>query len=212
MIGWEDLDLLKLMRSSGCIQLEYGFESGSDRGLGLLKQNKVTVGDNQRAIDVTKASGLRVLGTFIVGTPGEEVSDIGKTKEFIQRNLSKIDYFQTFICTPFPGSPLYKTCLERGLVEEDYFDETERREKEEGAGKTPVFTDTLPHDLVRETLKYLDYVGIRKVRFRDKALWVLYHIIKGNKDVSHHDRLYIFKRLVFYLNSFLRLPGLKGRS
>lgn len=209
LMGWDDIEMLKLMKAAGCIQLEFGFESGSDYVLGLLKQNKVTVEDNQRAIDITHKAGLRVLGTFIVGTPGERAGDIEMTKRFIENNIDKLDYFQTFICTPFPGSSLYKTCLERGLVEEDFFDELDKREK---APETPVFTDTLPHAQVRDTLEYLDYLGIKKVRFRDKLIWVLYHLVKGSKDVSHHDKLYIFKRLIFYFASLLRPSSEKVRS
>ncbi len=201
LINWQDLDMLKLMKSAGCIQLEYGFESGSDRVLGLLKQNKVTVEDNQRAIDVTHKSGLRTLGTFIVGTPGEGVEDLEMTKAFIRKNLKKLDYFQTFICTPFPGSPLYETCREKGIVEADYFDEAEKREKNPGIA---VYTDTIEHDIVVEALKYLDYLGLKKVRLKDKVIWVLYHLVKGSRDVSHHDKLYIFKRLHFYFSSLFR--------
>lgn len=200
LIDWDDMETLKLMKAAGCIQLEYGFESGSDHVLGLLKQNKVTVEDNQRAIDVTHKSGLRVLGTFIVGTPGERTVDLDMTKRFIEKNMKKLDYFQAFICTPYPGSPLYEICAERGLVEADYFAEIERR----GKVQVPVFTDTLPHELVRETLKYLDYLGLKKVKLTDKIVWVVYHLFKGSKDVSHHDKLYIFRRLVFYFVSLLR--------
>ena len=206
LIGWDDLPLLKLMKEAGCIQLEYGFESGSDRVLGILKQNKVTVADNQRAIDVTKKAGLRVLGTFIVGTPDEREEDLDLTKDFIQRNIDKIDYFQTFICTPYPGSPLYELCKRRGIVKEDYFEELERRNREDGI---PVYTDTIPHHVVLTTLKTLDYMGIKKVSLKDKIIWVVYHLIKGNRDVSHRDRLYIFKRLIFYFTSLLGIQHLR---
>jgi len=208
LIDWEDVELLKLMKAAGCIQIEYGFESGSDYVLSLLKQNKVTVEDNQRAIDVTHRSGLRVLGTFIVGTPGERVEDLDMTRAFIRKNMDRIDYFQTFICTPFPGSPIYDTCRERGLVETDYFDELEKREKEKGVR---VYTDTLPHGLVVETLKQLDFMGIKKVSLKDRLIWVLYHLAKADQDVSHRDRFYIFKRLIFYFTSLFR-PSLGADS
>ncbi|MBI1911169.1 MAG: B12-binding domain-containing radical SAM protein [Deltaproteobacteria bacterium] len=201
LIGWQDLEMLKLMKSAGCVQLEFGFESGSDRVLGILKQNRVRVEDNQRAIDVTHKSGLRVLGTFIIGTPDENVEDLEQTKNFIEKNQNKLDYFQTFICTPFPGSAIYQTCRERGIVKEDYFEELESRARQ---AEVPVYTDTLPHDLVRETLKHLDYLGLKKVSLKDKIIWVLYHIIKGSRDVSHHDKFYIFKRVFFYLTSLIR--------
>ncbi len=207
LIGPEDLELLRLMKAAGCVQLEYGFESGSDRVLGILKQKRVTVADNQRAIDVTRSSGLRVLGTFIVGTPGETAEDLELTERFIQKNINKIDYFQTFICTPYPGAPLYEVCRKKGIVEGDYFKEIERREKED---KIPVYTDTVSEDLVRTTLKRLDFIGIRKVSLKDRMVWVLYHLVKAHRDVSHHDRFYIFKRILFYFTSLLRIRQLRN--
>ena len=206
LIGWEDVEMLRLMKEAGCIQLEYGFESGSGRVLGLLKQNRVTVEDNQRAIDVTKKAGLRVLGTFIVGTPGETTDDIEMTREFIRKNLSGLDYFQTFICTPFPGSELYETCFEKGLVEEDYFDEIDRRETSEDP---PVFTDTVDRETVIAALRELDHMGIRKVSLADKVRWVFYHLFGGDRDVSHRDRLYIFRRLYFYFARILKSSSTK---
>lgn len=201
LIGWGDLPLLKLMREAGCIQLEYGFESGSERVLASLKQGRVTIEDNQRAIEVTRAAGLRLLATFIVGTPGETEADLSETRAFIRRNIGKLDYFQTFICTPFPGSPIYEECLERGLVEGDYFDELERREKAAGP---LVFTDTISKEKVIAALRELDYLGLRKVSLIDKLVWVAHHFVNARKDVSHRDRNYIFKRLYFYFSSIAR--------
>lgn len=176
LIGWDDLDLLKLMKKAGCIQVEYGFESGSQRILGLLKENLVTVEDNQRAIDVTHGAGLRVLGTFIVGTLGETREELKQTIYFINKNLKKLGYFQTFIATPYPGTKLYQMCKEKKLILEDYFAEEEKRARVSGR---VVYNDAVSSKEVIEALDYLDYLGMKNVPIKDKLIWVMHHFFKN---------------------------------
>ncbi|MCP3953342.1 MAG: radical SAM protein, partial [Desulfobacterales bacterium] len=51
---WKDLELLKLMRAAGCAQIDYGFETGSQRVLTQIKGPGITLADHTRAIEVTR--------------------------------------------------------------------------------------------------------------------------------------------------------------
>ncbi len=106
-----DADLLKKMKSAGCWQVLYGFESGDDQMLKLLKKGN-TVEMNKRAVRLTKEAGLEVRGDFIVGTPGETWESLEKTVTFAID--MKLDYahFNKFI--PFPGTELYKNLIKDG--------------------------------------------------------------------------------------------------
>lgn len=108
-----DGSLLKRMKQSGCWQVLYGFESGDDRVLKLLKKGN-TVEMNRRAIRLTKEAGLEVRGDFIVGTPGETWESLERTVKFTID--MKLDYahFNKFI--PFPGTELYRELSEQGYV------------------------------------------------------------------------------------------------
>ena len=106
-----DGPLLKRMKQAGCWQVLYGFESGDDRMLKLLKKGN-TVEMNKKAVRLTKEAGLEVRGDFIVGTPGETWESLEKTVQFTID--MKLDYahFNKFI--PFPGTALYTQLTEEG--------------------------------------------------------------------------------------------------
>ena len=106
-----DGPLLKRMKKAGCWQVLYGFESGDDRMLKLLKKGN-TVQMNKKATRLTKEAGLEVRGDFIVGTPGETWESLENTVRFAID--MKLDYahFNKFI--PFPGTELYKKLTDEG--------------------------------------------------------------------------------------------------
>ena len=108
-----DGPLLKRMKKAGCWQVLYGFESGDDRMLKLLKKGN-TVEMNKKAIRLTKEASLEVRGDFIVGTPGETWESLENTVRFTID--MKLDYahFNKFI--PFPGTELYKKLVQKGHV------------------------------------------------------------------------------------------------
>lgn len=166
LVNWDDLELLRHMKKAGCIQVDYGFESGSDRILRWLKKQHVSVTHNQRAIDVTKEAGLHVLGTFMLATPGETEDEIEETKRFILRNIDKIDYFQVFVTTPYPGTELYGICQEKNLVERDYFDQIEREKSTCGL---MIYSDTVSPQKVASTLRFLNQLALKKIRLRYKV-------------------------------------------
>lgn len=106
-----DGPLLKRMKQAGCWQVLYGFESGDDRMLKLLKKGN-TVEMNKKAIRLTKEAGLEVRGDFIVGTPGETLESLEKTVRFtIDMNLDYA-HFNKFV--PLPGTELYKKLTAEG--------------------------------------------------------------------------------------------------
>ena len=105
--------LLKRMKRAGCWQVLYGFESGDDRMLKLLKKGN-TVEINKRAIRLTKEAGLEVRGDFIVGTPGETWESLEKTVRFAID--MKLDYAHFNKFTPFPGTELYEKLTGQGYV------------------------------------------------------------------------------------------------
>ena len=97
-------DLLKTMRDAGCIQIEYGFESGSDRILREMSKN-TSVELNRRAVRLTREAGLRIFADILVGLPGETAEDFDATVAFTR--WARADVLGVAMLYPLPGTPIY---------------------------------------------------------------------------------------------------------
>lgn len=98
-------DVSKLMKRAGCVQVNIGFESGSQRMLDRM-QKDCTVEHGYKAAEMLREAGIRVRGSFIVGTPGETPADVAETKRFIRK--AKIDFASIHYLTPYPGTALWR--------------------------------------------------------------------------------------------------------
>lgn len=114
-------DLLQLMKRAGCIQIDIGIESGSPKVLKALKKGE-TPAELESAVNIIKAAGLRVLCSFVVGSPEEDIDDIKMTADFVRRTRPTISQYYTL--SPYPGSPLYNQAIENNWIEEGNFDES----------------------------------------------------------------------------------------
>ena len=110
----QDLELLELMRRSGCLGLLIGFES-----VQKATQDEVMKITNLR-IDFYEAmrrfhgEGFGILGSFVFGFDHENKDVFDQTLEFIMR--SRMDVVQTRILTPYPGTRLYRRLSGEGRL------------------------------------------------------------------------------------------------
>ncbi len=116
LIQKDNGEILELMKKAGCEQIQFGFESGSDSILKMLKGPSASVAKNQDAIDIVVSHGINVMGYFMVGVPHETREDLEATREFISQNQKKMLFWEVFIFTPVPGTSLWKICEEQGLL------------------------------------------------------------------------------------------------
>jgi radical SAM superfamily enzyme YgiQ (UPF0313 family) len=106
-------DVLKIMKDSGCFELSLGVESGCDAILKSMRKN-TTVEQVERAFDAAEQVKLQVYGNLIFG-------DLEETSETISESIrwwkAHINYkLYLFWIYTFPGSHIYKTALERGII------------------------------------------------------------------------------------------------
>ncbi len=110
----QDLELLRLMRRSGCLGLLIGFES-----VQKATQNEVMKIKNLR-IDFYEAmrrfhgEGFGILGSFVFGFDYENKDVFEQTLEFVMR--CRMDVVQLRILTPYPGTRLHKRLLSEGRL------------------------------------------------------------------------------------------------
>ena len=65
-----DLSLLKLAKQAGCRQIYLGIETACQTHLDAINKN-IHVHAVQQAIDLCKKTGIKTLGFFMIGVPGE---------------------------------------------------------------------------------------------------------------------------------------------
>lgn len=109
-----DMATLKMVKDAGCRQINFGFESGSQRILDILKNATVTVEDNRNAIEMCRKVGIISWGTFMIGNPTETLADIEQTRKFIRAN--RITAAMIHVTTPYPGTKLWEYCATKGLI------------------------------------------------------------------------------------------------
>ena len=105
--------VLEMMKSSGCVTVGFGVESGSQKVLDALNK-KAKVEDAVKAFDLCHEVGIKTWATIIIGSPRETKEDVEQTDRLLQR--IKPDYLEIFYLTPFRGTVLYDQGIEEGWV------------------------------------------------------------------------------------------------
>jgi len=114
--GTLDEELLALMRDAGCHTLLLGVESGDEE---LLREYSkgVTTDQMRRAFTLCRRLGIRTLGHFIIGLPGETEETARKTIEFAKELDCDIASFN--IAVPVLGTPLREHALAQGYMDDE---------------------------------------------------------------------------------------------
>lgn len=118
-----DPSMLQKLAAAGCRGIHYGVESGTDKILWILKK-KIDLATVRRVFRETQAAGMQVLAYFMIGCPTENAYDIRETFR-MSRSLDP-DFIHLTILTPFPGTELYNTGLEKGVFSSDVWREFAR--------------------------------------------------------------------------------------
>lgn len=112
--------LLKTLKSSGMSTLYCGVESGSQRVLNLMKKG-ITLQQAEKGFEIAKNLGINIVGSFILGYPGETAREMEDTINFSIK--LDPDYCQYSILTPFPGTPIYNKLKKEKLLESENWDD-----------------------------------------------------------------------------------------
>lgn len=122
-LNFAKLDVLKLMKKSGCVFINYGIESLDEQALKVMNK-ALTVKEIYEGIQNTLDTGISPGFNIIFGNIGENKRSLQMGLDFL---LKYNDYAQLRTIrpvTPYPGSPLYYYAIEKGLLKdcEDFYE------------------------------------------------------------------------------------------
>jgi anaerobic magnesium-protoporphyrin IX monomethyl ester cyclase len=107
-------DLAKLLADTGCVEIAFGHESGSQRILDRVDK-RTTVEQNYLSVEYAKKHGIRVKSFLMLGLPGEDNLSLAETEAFIRD--SGIDDFQLSIYFPYKGTAI-RDEIDRGVAQD----------------------------------------------------------------------------------------------
>lgn len=111
-----DEQTLKLMEEAGCCSVYIGVESGSQRVLDRMGREAALQVMKEKVGLIARATGMHMLGFFIIGYPGEERSDILRSIE-LAASLP-LDMASFFLFTPHPGTEVYEELEKSGRLKD----------------------------------------------------------------------------------------------
>ncbi|MCK9376417.1 MAG: B12-binding domain-containing radical SAM protein [Syntrophobacterales bacterium] len=114
--------MLRRLKETGCIEINYGHESGSDKVLREYRKG-VSARQNREVTRLTMSLGLNCPVQLVIGAPGETTQTIYETVQFLQDTNAYIYSLNYLI--PLPETPIWKYVEEKGLIKdvEHYLDQ-----------------------------------------------------------------------------------------
>lgn len=156
-------DLLKKMKQAGCHMIAFGIESGVQELLHNVKKYQ-SLEKIREVVRYTKEAGIKPVGLFMLGLPGE-------TKELSLRTIDfakslPLDFAQFAITVPYPGTELYYEQVKRGKV--DPYAWTRFSQYVSFTDNMPIY---VPDGMTGEELKALQLRAIKEFYLRPKVIF-----------------------------------------
>ncbi len=117
-----DDETVALMKQSGAYEITLAIETGDQWVMDNIIKKPLDLNLVKPAVEKLRRHGIDVRAYAIVGLPGEKVENIRKTFNFMRE--CGIYRFAPFQFSPLPGSELYQVCLEKGLISEEFDQDT----------------------------------------------------------------------------------------
>ncbi|MFQ6102696.1 MAG: B12-binding domain-containing radical SAM protein [Candidatus Glassbacteria bacterium] len=111
------LELLSMMKRSGCTNITYAPESGSSRVLNLVDK-ELDLSVIERAVKWSDELDISTCGFFLIGMPGERYEEAKETVNYMLK-LARMGLDEIAISTfvPLPGSRLFQELYSSGQLE-----------------------------------------------------------------------------------------------
>ena len=110
-------NVFRALKKSGCIQIDFGVESGSQESLNRMKKG-IKINDTEKVFRRCRAEKLRTYANILINTPEETEEDVRKTVDLME-NIKATTY-GICVTTPYPGTEIYDRYVQPPLTVEEY--------------------------------------------------------------------------------------------
>lgn len=175
-----DQPLLRKMKVSGCRELWFAPESGSQRVVDEVIGKRMNLKYVEKMVVACKKIGISSNCFFVIGLPGETKKEIWKTVSFAQKlGRLGVDNCLFSIATPLYGTRLYCQVVEKGFLVNK---KDEALSYDQALIKTPEFT---PEELI----------SIRKQATDNNRKWYLKNSLNKLLYYSFHQPILAIEHL-----------------
>lgn len=197
-----DEELLKKLSEMGCIAVNYGLESGSQKILNSMNK-RVTVSQNINAVNATRKLGMQVMAYIMLGYEGETQETLTETLNMLLKIDIEAEDISVFYAMPLPGTKLYCDCIKKGLIadEKKYIVEISKTVADQYGRYIIQLGDVTRDELRGFEAKMLFLVGLKKI-FKAEAIgfkvikWLVF-VVPNKSKIN-----YMFKILQKIMGKF----------
>ncbi|MGA2090778.1 MAG: radical SAM protein [Endomicrobiales bacterium] len=175
-----DEALLGLMKAAGFWLIFYGVENGNQQMLDAMGKG-LKIEDIKRAFRLTHAAGIKTIGSFIVGMPGE-------TEETVNDSIALFNEIRPYVTGCAAAMPFPKTVFEQEVIKRGHrlisdYDQY-------AMGKILVRTDALDPEQLKKAFErfrkiiikrfFIDLLQLRYARmllFSLRSPWYISHMV-----------------------------------
>jgi len=100
-----DDKLVKYLKDRGCVQIDFGVESGSQRILDEIIHKGTKVEDASKVFKLCRKYGIHPMANFMIGLPTETAEEMEESFK-LAKDINASYYFFSVVC-PLPGTDLY---------------------------------------------------------------------------------------------------------
>jgi radical SAM superfamily enzyme YgiQ (UPF0313 family) len=179
-----DPDLLGKMKTSGCNRVYFGIESGDQATLDRVNKG-ITIAQIRETIGWCKDYGIKALGFFLVGVPGETRQSVKRLVKFA-KGLD-LEYVQFSKLTAKPLTPLWRDMVARDGY--DYWREYILGNAEEQPLPRP-WTE-LTNDEIDELAKWA------YVKYHSRLSFLIKSTLRVRSFDEFRRKFYAFMEMVF---------------
>ena len=115
-LNYAETSILKLMKDSGCVFINYGIEAFDDEVLKSMNK-ALTTRQILKGIETTLDAGISPGFNIIFGNIGDNEETLQKGVDFLLKHDNCAELRNIRPVTPYPGSQLYDQAITKGLLD-----------------------------------------------------------------------------------------------